>query len=127
MNKTNVLLCVDTILIVFLILWVFYPQSTPAYLEVKYVIYNANSFEHIEVVGVVYVNGCIDYNNRLFQFSRGSSVVLSCPEKLYGAKFSFWQRQEGLTYQGLIITNRTFTTTLSDYKTQWWANYVKDD
>ena len=99
------------------------------YLEVKYIIFNSsNNFEHVEVVDKVWINGNIDFNNRPFRFRCGSKITVACPEYLnilgFKAKFTFWQREEGPTYQGVIVANRTLTIVLDSPKQIWWANYV---
>jgi len=99
------------------------------YLEVKYVVFNStDNSKYVEVVGKVWLNGNVDFNNRPFRFRCGSKVVISCPEYLdvlgYRARFSFWQKEENPTFQGLTVTNRTLTIVLNEKKAVWWANYV---
>jgi hypothetical protein len=98
------------------------PYVEEVTLEVKAIIVYYNG-KAVEVVSPIWINGAKDIANRPFKFVKGSKVTLTAPQYLYGAEFAFWQKEEGQTYQGLIITNRTITITLDQPKTIWWINY----
>ena len=98
------------------------------YLELKYVIFDKDDNKvYLEVTDKVWINGAPEFNNRPFKFRKGQAVSITCPEKILGAEFAFWQKQEWEpTFQGLIVTNRTIRLQLNETKIIWWANYVGD-
>lgn len=134
MRAETLLLSIQTVLLLLILLALVLPLNLPpfvenhAWLEVKYIIFDPqDNTRFIECVGMVWINGAPDYNNRPFKFRRGETVQITCPEQLYEATFRFWQREEPEpTYQGLIVTNRTLTIVLTEPKTIWWGNYVGD-
>ena len=80
----------------------------------------------VEVVSHVWINGGFDYANRPFKFRCGEKVSFTAPSSLYGFRFGFWQREEGPTFQGLIVTNRTLTVIADSPKQVWWMNFVEE-
>jgi hypothetical protein len=96
-------------------------------IEFKYVVFSQDQKRSMEFVDKIWINGAPDYNNRPFYFQPGSTVVVKAPETVntpWGtAKFAFWQKEEGLTFQGQIVSNSTLTVKAWG-KQIWWANYV---
>ena len=99
--------------------------------EAKYVMCFDNH-TCLEFIGDIWINGAVDYNNRPFFFRKGEYVCFTAPETVTinntKFKFAFWQREKeplSLTYQDIIITNRTLCLTLNEKRNIWWANYYK--
>lgn len=97
--------------------------------EAKYVVCFDNH-TCLEFVGDIWINGAIDYNNRPFFFKKGECVCFTAPETVTinntKFKFAFWQREKeplSITFQDIIITNRTLCIRLKDERNIWWANY----
>ena len=93
-------------------------QRPPVRLAFKYMVVCPDNAMGVEAVGLVYLNGAPDWNNKEFVVAPGERVAVTAPEKLYGARFAFWQR-EG---DGLIVSSRTLLVNATRSQT-WWANY----
>ena len=96
-------------------------------IEFKYVVFSQDQKRSMEFVDKIWINGAPDYNNRPFYFQPGSTIVVKAPETVntpWGtAKFAFWQKEEGLTFQGQIVSNSTLVVKAWG-KQIWWANYI---
>jgi hypothetical protein len=122
-RKTLEILVLLNTLLVFLIIFPL-AANQDAWLEIKAVIIKKDGTT-MEVVAPVWINGAFDYANRPFKFRMGQTVTLTAPAELYGAKFAFWQKEEGPTFQGQIIAQRTITITLDQPKQIWWMNFAE--
>jgi len=123
----NILLTLATFSTQLLLIHMMLPHSeVSSAVEFKYVIFTSNH-DSIEFVDKIWINGAPDYNNRPFYFQPDSTVVVKAPEAVdtpWGtAKFAFWQKEEGLTFQGQIVSNSTLVVK-AEGKQIWWANYI---